>query len=187
MTASRTSHSTSSNGCLPSFVKNRLNPSPEALASTSRSLVATPTSSYASLFELATDQPALALGGYQGWDRILTPDDLSRLVAAGTVRFFLLGANPTPAFGGFAGGAGGQDATADLAAWVRANCTAVPASQWQTSTAGNGGTAAGGSGGGVPTGGTTGGAPGVGTGARGPAGGGFGQSQQLYECSRAGS
>src|SRR5437667_8039961 len=42
MTASRTSHSTSSNGCVPSLVKNRLNPSPEAFASTSRSLVATP-------------------------------------------------------------------------------------------------------------------------------------------------
>ncbi|HLG69365.1 MAG TPA: glycosyltransferase family 39 protein, partial [Chloroflexota bacterium] len=38
-----------------------------------RFLVATATTSYASLFILQTNQPAMALGGYQGWDRILTP------------------------------------------------------------------------------------------------------------------
>src|SRR5581483_360587 len=36
-----------------------------------RFLVATPTSGYASVFELLSDQPAMALGCYQGWDRIL--------------------------------------------------------------------------------------------------------------------
>ena len=43
-------------------------------------LVATPTSSYACVYMLATDQPALALGGDQGWDRILTVAQLATLV-----------------------------------------------------------------------------------------------------------
>lgn len=51
--------------------------------------MATPTSSYASVFMLATDQPVMALGSYQGWDRILTPDQLAALVKEGTVRFLL--------------------------------------------------------------------------------------------------
>jgi hypothetical protein len=37
-----------------------------------RYLVATATSSYASLFILKTGLPVMALGGYQGWDKILT-------------------------------------------------------------------------------------------------------------------
>lgn len=121
-----------------------------------RYLVATPTSSSASVFMLATDQPALALGGYQGWDRIITPTELAGLVRAGGVRFFLLEGTG----GGFGGG---QDATADLTAWVRASCAAVPAERWQTApTSASGGTPA-----------------------PGPQPGG-GQSQQLYDCAGVG-
>ncbi|HEY8597065.1 MAG TPA: glycosyltransferase family 39 protein [Thermomicrobiales bacterium] len=103
-------------------------------------LVATPTSSYASVFMLATDQPALALGGYQGWDRILTPEQLAALVRAGTVRFFYLnGAGSTASFGGATtttpSGANinvaSLDATADLSVWVRSSCTVVPTATWQ--------------------------------------------------------
>jgi len=107
-------------------------------------LVATPTSSYASLFMLATDQPAMALGGYQGWDRILTPEQLARDVADGVVRFFWIGGGgpgtgrgggrgngPSPSDGQIPASSS-QDATADLLAWVRARCTVVPAAQWQT-------------------------------------------------------
>lgn len=63
-------------------------------------LVATPTSSYASVFMLATDEPVMALGGYQGWDRILTPDQLATLVKEGTIRFFYLSGTTTNAAGG---------------------------------------------------------------------------------------
>ena len=72
---------------------------------------------------LATDQPALALGGYQGWDRILTPQGLAALVASGEVRYFYLGAAQAIRSG--TAGASSQDATAGLAAWVRANCATV--------------------------------------------------------------
>jgi hypothetical protein len=104
-------------------------------------LVATTTTSYASLFILQTNQTAMALGGYQGWDRILTPVQLAQEVADNTVRFFYI-----PTGGGFGGGASGSgavasgdvDQTGDLTQWVRTNCSAVPSSLWQTgaSTAG---------------------------------------------------
>lgn len=113
-----------------------------------RFLVATPTSSYASLFILATEQPAMALGGYQGWDRILTPAKLAKQVADGTVRFFWIngaatgagsGATRGPAIqqpGGQDGGqplvSSSQDATGDLLAWVRESCEAVTPEAWQT-------------------------------------------------------
>jgi hypothetical protein len=106
---------------------------------------------------LVTDQPAMALGGYQGWDRILTPARLAEQVADGTVRFFLLDA------AGQARPANTSDATADLAAWVRATCAAVPPEQWRTSPAGPSGAAA----------------------PDGPPARAFGpglQSQQLYDC-----
>lgn len=101
--------------------------------------MATPTSSYASVFMLATDQPVMALGGYQGWNRILTPDQLAALVKEGTVRFFYLngasGANATGRVNNIASGAGVNvatlDATADLSAWVQSSCTVVSTATWQ--------------------------------------------------------
>jgi 4-amino-4-deoxy-L-arabinose transferase-like glycosyltransferase len=114
-------------------------------------LVATTTSSYASLFILQTTQPAMALGGYQGWDRILTPATLAKAVAGGTVRFFYLPAARAGAFSGTGGGAGpSRTATGatsnlstvndDLVTWVRAHCTVVSS---QTYDGQAGGTAAG--------------------------------------------
>jgi len=97
-------------------------------------LVATTTSTYASVFMLATDQPALALGGYQGWDRILTPEQLAALVKAGEVRYFYLSTNA--AIGGFNNGTANQDATVNLTTWVRTNCSTVPTTQWQGTTTG---------------------------------------------------
>jgi 4-amino-4-deoxy-L-arabinose transferase-like glycosyltransferase len=92
-----------------------------------RYLVATTSSTYASLFMLDSGQPAMALGGYQGWDRILSPADLAASLANDTVRFFYLPVQPT------AGRPNASlDATADLAAWVGTSCSAVPASTWQS-------------------------------------------------------
>ena len=88
-------------------------------------LVATPTSAYTSLFMLVTDQPAMALGGYQGWDRIITPQQLSRMVRKDVVRYFLLPAESVPAQL-----PGRLDGTAGLNAWIRASCAAVPPEQW---------------------------------------------------------
>jgi hypothetical protein len=113
-----------------------------------RYLVATTTTSYASLFILDTGQAVLTLGGYQGWDRILTPAQLAHQVSSGTIRFFLLpssgdiGANALPRqFSGGAGGRGllsGTDARLnninnDLLTWVRRHCTSVASSAYTTS------------------------------------------------------
>jgi hypothetical protein len=94
-------------------------------------LVATQTSSYASLFILASRQPAMALGGYQGWDRILTPAELEQLIADGAVRFFYLSTVQNTR--GFGAANANLDATADLTAWVVNACTVVPPSTWQSS------------------------------------------------------
>jgi hypothetical protein len=112
-------------------------------------LVATTTSSYASLFILQTNQPAMALGGYQGWDQILTPAQLAKAVAGNTVRYFYIaagrgaqfsqpgGGQITPAGSGqSAAGAsslpGDTDATGALTGWVAAHCSAVPFADWET-------------------------------------------------------
>lgn len=92
-------------------------------------LAATTTSSYSSVLTLLTEKPVMALGGYQGWDRILDPAQLATLVQDGAVRFFLLS-------GGRGFPRGTQDATADLAGWVQANCSVVSPSTWQGQTTG---------------------------------------------------
>src|SRR2546423_82613 len=126
----------------------------QAHQGTARYVVATATSSYASLLILQTNQPAMALGGYQGWDRIVTPSNLAHLVANGTVRFFYLpaggrgagalgaqGAGPTGPFGRGLPGQATSVATGlahtndDVTTWVRTHCAAVRATAWQTATA----------------------------------------------------
>ena len=62
----------------------------------------------------------MAMGGFSGSDPILQPEDLARLVADGTVRFFLLQTPPNNR----PGGAEGQDALTD---WVERSCRRVTA------------------------------------------------------------
>jgi hypothetical protein len=90
-------------------------------------VAATATSSYASVLTLLTDQPVMALGGYQGWDRILDPTQLASIARQGSVRFFLLSGNTR----GRPPGGNSQDATSDLTGWVQSSCAVVPASTWQ--------------------------------------------------------
>ena len=113
-----------------------------------RYLVATTTSSYASLFILATGRPAMALGGYQGWDRIVTPAALAHLVADRRVRFFYLppvGVARAQSAGGIPGAqlpsgmAGIASTNDDLTRWVQSACSRVPAARWQTAAGSSGG------------------------------------------------
>jgi hypothetical protein len=98
-------------------------------------LVATTTSSYASLFILATREPPMALGGYQGWDRIVAPAQLAQMVSDGIVRFFYLPAPPglpgsrQPSFAG-----GSLEGTSDLVNWVSSNCQIVQVGSTQSRT-----------------------------------------------------
>jgi 4-amino-4-deoxy-L-arabinose transferase-like glycosyltransferase len=131
-----------------------------------RFLVATTTSTYASIFILKTGQPAMALGGYQGWDRIVTPAQLATMVKNNTVRFFYLLANqrsnksaqgqpasaPQGSPGANRGPQGGNTAIEqklnstndDLVQWVTTSCTAVPLPLWQTASTSSGGNRTGG-------------------------------------------
>jgi 4-amino-4-deoxy-L-arabinose transferase-like glycosyltransferase len=138
-----------------------------------RYLFATLNATSAAPFILATGKPVMALGGFSGSDRIVTPDQLARLVSNRTVRFFLLPSTQTfnpenlpPQVRGFfrrgggpRGGFGGSGLNGDLTQWVSAHCTAVPATRWQTPST------------------QPGGAPGFGFGGFGRGGG-----QQLYDC-----
>ncbi|MGH2510120.1 MAG: glycosyltransferase family 39 protein, partial [Ktedonobacteraceae bacterium] len=104
-------------------------------------LVATPSSMSADALILATNQPVMAMGGFSGRDPILTTNQLSTLVANGTVRFFLLN-NPTFLARNFSGAARngalswfgfGRNGQNTLTSWVAQHCTTVPASKWQSS------------------------------------------------------
>ncbi len=113
-------------------------------------LVATTSSSYASVFELATNQPALALGGYQGWDRILTPAQLAAMVGSGAIRFFYISGSASAAVQrtGTNGtnSVSSTDGTSDLTAWVQSSCKVVAATGTTTNGAAASGNAFGGGG-----------------------------------------
>jgi 4-amino-4-deoxy-L-arabinose transferase-like glycosyltransferase len=80
----------------------------------------------ASPYIIATGRPVMALGGFSGGDPILTVEELQALVANGTVRYFLLGADGR----GFGGGPGGSSG---VTSWVTTFCSVVPATEWSGS------------------------------------------------------
>lgn len=93
-------------------------------------LVATASSMGAESIIIATGKPVMALGGFSGNDQILTTGQLARLVANGTVHYFLVQS----------GGQGGGGGNTTLTTWVTTHGTVVPASRYETaSTATQGG------------------------------------------------
>ena len=102
----------------------------EANKGNAKYLVAVVSSHEADSIILATNQPVMALGGYTGSDPILTTSQLAALVKNGTVRYFLLN--------GTGGGGPGAGQSA-LTTWITQHATAVPSSQWQSSTSTSGG------------------------------------------------
>jgi 4-amino-4-deoxy-L-arabinose transferase-like glycosyltransferase len=149
-------------------------------------LVAVPSSQgIADQLIIETNRPVMSLGGFSGSDPILTTNQLTSLVANGTVRFFLLNSfgggrqQITPQMlnqlppqvrsqvqqalqnGAFAGpgGFGGQQSA--LTTWVTQHCKTVPTNLWQSASTSSG--------------------PGGG----GPGFGGFGRASQLYDCAPA--
>ena len=89
-------------------------------------LAATLSAQTAAPIILATGEPVMALGGFSGGDRILTVDELSGLVADGTVRFFLVSPQ--------------GNRQNDLTRWVTKQCAVVPQEMWgSASSSGPGG------------------------------------------------
>jgi 4-amino-4-deoxy-L-arabinose transferase-like glycosyltransferase len=85
-------------------------------------IVATPTGMDAADLIISTGQPVMAVGGFDGPDRILTTDSLADLIHRGKIRFFLL----TVSNGNvetFGNGA--------IFSWVSDHCTEVPASVYR--------------------------------------------------------
>ena len=91
-----------------------------------RFLVATASTQLAAPIIIETGQPAMAMGGFMGGDPILTPERLAALVAAGEVRFVMVGdaARMRRRFGLEPGG----QAVAD---WVRASGQPVDPDLWR--------------------------------------------------------
>jgi 4-amino-4-deoxy-L-arabinose transferase-like glycosyltransferase len=124
---------------------------------TTKYLVAVPSSMEADGYIIATGKPVMALGGFNGSDKILTVAQLKQLVKNGTVRYFLVSggdngpAAASPEFaaqlpeavraqvearlktGGRAGGGPGGNMNADLTNWVSTSCALVPASAYGSS------------------------------------------------------
>jgi 4-amino-4-deoxy-L-arabinose transferase-like glycosyltransferase len=69
---------------------------------------------------LATGEPVVTIGGFNGGDPAPTAAQLAALVESGQLKFVLLGGGGGPGGGGPRGGAG-----SDVTAWVQANGTAV--------------------------------------------------------------
>jgi len=106
-----------------------------------RFLIATTFVEDASAIYLKTGRAAMAMGGFSGYDPILTPDTLAARVASGELRFFLIpAANLTtdqaqalyPDDFAAADPLFTTHITNDLTGWISANCAPVAPVEWQT-------------------------------------------------------
>jgi 4-amino-4-deoxy-L-arabinose transferase-like glycosyltransferase len=112
----------------------------EAHADHVRFLAATNTADDAAPLILATGAPVMAMGGFSGYDPILTPARLAKLVRGGQVRFFLLPSANLSAAQALALYPTGSASVASFASaytnrltqWVAQTCFPVPPGQWQT-------------------------------------------------------
>jgi len=77
-------------------------------------------SNSASGYQLATEEPVMAIGGFNGSDPSPTLAEFQAYVDAGEIHYFIAG-------GGFGGGGGGSasNASSEISAWVEANFTAT--------------------------------------------------------------
>jgi len=79
-------------------------------------------------YQLASDKPVMAIGGFNGTDPSPTLDAFKKLVAEGKIHWFISGGGFGAGFrGGFAGGGGpsGESSTASqITSWVTSTYTA---------------------------------------------------------------
>ncbi|MEM4360195.1 MAG: hypothetical protein QXT45_06665 [Candidatus Bilamarchaeaceae archaeon] len=76
--------------------------------------MAVPSSMQGADYVLATGRPVLYLGGFMGQDRVLTADELERMVAEGDLRYIYWGRDQR--------GFGGQS---EVTSWIASHCRAV--------------------------------------------------------------
>src|SRR4029453_16851421 len=103
-----------------------------------RYLLATTTTRLAAPIILASRQPGLGEGGFQGPDPILTPDKLARMVDAGQIRFVMVGD------ASFISRQLGADVAAQpIAEWVQEKGQLVDPALWRSSALGGRGSGSG--------------------------------------------
>ncbi len=91
-----------------------------------RYLLTSSTTMLAAPIIIRTGQPVMARGGFHGLDPILTPASLAALVAAGQVRFAMLGD-----LSGVSRRLGAENAGRPIAEWVRAHGVPVDPALWR--------------------------------------------------------
>ena len=84
-------------------------------------ILATNGSTAAASLELATGQPVMAMGGFNGSDPTPTAQQLATWVAQGRLRFIAIGGNGPGAFGG------GDASASARSAWVTSHCAPLTA------------------------------------------------------------
>jgi 4-amino-4-deoxy-L-arabinose transferase-like glycosyltransferase len=84
-------------------------------------VAATVGSQSAAGYQLATERPVMAIGGFNGSDPSPTVEQFQQYVAQGEIHYFI----PSGRGGGFGAQSGGSDTGAQIAAWVEENFTAT--------------------------------------------------------------
>jgi 4-amino-4-deoxy-L-arabinose transferase-like glycosyltransferase len=92
----------------------------KANASQYKWVAATINSNSAAGYQLASDEPVMAIGGFNGTDPTPTLSQFEKYVAAGEIHYFISGGSA----GGFGGGGGSTDDASKITTWVEAHFTA---------------------------------------------------------------
>jgi hypothetical protein len=87
-------------------------------------VAATTNSNSAAGYQLATDDPVMAIGGFNGTDPAPTLTQFEKYVAEGKIHYYIGGGGG--GFAGFGGGGGsGNDVATQIASWVSSHYTAT--------------------------------------------------------------
>ena len=86
-------------------------------------VAATVGSNNASGYQLASGEPVMPIGGFNGTDPSPTLEQFQAYVQAGKIHYFIAGG--TGGGGGGMGGMGGSQAAQSIASWVAGNYTAT--------------------------------------------------------------
>jgi 4-amino-4-deoxy-L-arabinose transferase-like glycosyltransferase len=92
-----------------------------------RFMLATTTTRLAAPVIIATGRPVMAMGGFHGLDRAITPEALARRAAAKEVRFVLIGDAAPPSRR-----LGADAALEPLVQWIRSHGRRVESRRWQS-------------------------------------------------------
>jgi 4-amino-4-deoxy-L-arabinose transferase-like glycosyltransferase len=95
----------------------------KANASQYKWVAATVNSNSAAGYQLASDEPVMAIGGFNGTDPTPTLSQFEKYVAAGEIHYFISGGS-AGGFGGGGAGGGSSDDASKITTWVEAHFTA---------------------------------------------------------------